>query len=662
MIPLVINTPESMVKLRVITVRDNSEETLKVLHRVGVLHIEESDELEPVDKAALEEGRREVSELFNFVDKVLGYLPQTEPVTLDEDVEVIYTRPFSEISGEVKTLYNKTDKLHERIDRLNDESGQLTELRKYLEPIASQIDLRLKDLNFTGDYLFSRVFTLPGEAYENLRTELEKYLTENIVTTVDDETVFHAVAEARDRGTIESLVTRAGGKILHIPDEDLSLREFIETTGSRLGTLGQETQKLLKELQDQVGGDLKRLILLREALAAESERLLVLEKAREAKYVTLIEGWAPEADVESAIAEIRGNIDYTYIDARKPGQEEEPPTKYRNPGGFKPFQIIVNLFATPKYREWDPTPLIAYSFAFFFGLMVCDVVYAIGLMLLGRFLLGKFTDDPHSDNFKLFQRLLYICGGVALVGGLLTGQYLGDIYTFIGIEDLALVQGVKVALQDPVSFIVIALGIGFIHVNIGHILAFVKGVKQKDKGLILAKVGLFILQFGLPTVLHSLLGVDIPGFTPQIYSILTYCLAAGVILIVISSIMVSGGLGAILWLFDITGLLGDIMSYARLAGVGLATFYLASTFNMMADLFSKLIPGAAGAVIGVIMAVVILVFGHTVNLVLTAITGFMHSLRLCFVEFMFKFYEGGGTEYSPFRLKKRATVPVTIKS
>ncbi len=662
MIPLVVNTPESMVKLRVVTVRDNSEETLKVLQRIGVLHIEESEELEPVDKVALEESRREVNELFSFVDKVLGYLPQTEPVTLDEDVEVIYTRPFSEISDEVKTLYNKTDKLHERIDRLNDESGQLTELSKYLEPIASQIDLRLRDLKFTGDYLFSRVFILSGETYQELHSELEKYLTENIVVNVGEETVFHAIAEARDREAVESLVTGAGGKILEIPDEDLSLREFLETTGSRLAALEQETQKLVEELRDQVGGDLKRLVLLREALAAESERLMVLEKASEAKYVTLIEGWAPEADVEPAIAEIREKIDYAFIDTRKPELEEEPPTKYKNPEGFKPFQIIVDLFATPKYREWDPTPIVTYSFAFFFGLMVCDVIYAIGLILLARFLLSKFADDPQSDNFKLFQRLIYICGGVALVCGLLTGQYLGNIYTFIGIEDLALVQAVKEALQDPVSFIIIALGIGFIHVNIGHIIAFMKAIKERNKGLIIGKVGLFILQFGLPSVLNSLLGVEIPGFTPEIYSILTYFLLAGIVLIAVSSIMVSGGLGAILWLFDITGLLGDVMSYARLAGVGLATFYLASTFNLMAELFSRMIPGAIGAVIGVILAVVIIVFGHLVNLVLTVITGFMHSLRLCFVEFLFKFYEGGGTEYSPFKLRKRAIVPVTMKS
>jgi len=192
-------------------------------------------------------------------------------------------------------------------------------------------------------------------------------------------------------------------------------------------------------------------------------------------------------------------------------------------------------------------------------------------------------------------------------------------------------------------------------------MALIKGIKDKNRGVILGKVGLFAVQFGIPSILNSLLNVNIPGFTPQLYSILSYVMAGGVLVIIVSSVMQSGGLGAILWLFDITGLLGDVMSYARLAGVGLATFYLASTFNLMAELFSGMIPGVAGAIIGGILGVVIIIFGHTVNMVLTAITGFMHSLRLCFVEFLFKFYEGGGNEYSPFRLKKRAVIPLTIR-
>jgi len=662
MIPIVLNNAEPMVKVRVMTVKDYSEKTLKTLHRIGVLHIEEGKELKPVDKAAIELGHREVSGLLAFVDDVLSYIPQAKQVTLEEDIEVIYTRPFSEIGSEVRLLHNKINQLHEKIVKLNDEIQRLAELRRYLEPLARQADLKLRDLKFSGDYLFSRVFVLSNEAYESSQGKLKKYLFENVVATADNETVLHAVAEVKEQKAIETLVADGSGKTLQIPDEDLSLKDFLEATRGKIHSLEDELAKLHEEIQSKAGDDLNRLALLREVLSAESERLSVLEKASEAKYVTLIEGWLPENNTESAIAEVRESIDYVFIDTRKPEKSEEPPTKLKNPGGIKPFQSIVKLFSTPKYREWDPTPIVAYSFALFFGLMVCDVIYALGIILLSKFLLSKFVDDPHSDSFKLFQRLIYICGGVALMGGLLTGQYLGDIYTFLGLESLALVPGVKEALQDPVSFIIIALGIGFVHVNIGHIIAFIKGIKERNKGLVLNKVGLFVLQLGIPAILSSMLGMQLPGFTSQINSILLYFMMPGVLLIVISSIMQSGGLGAILWLFDITGLLGDVMSYARLAGVGLATFYLASTFNMMAGLFGEMIPGTAGVIIGGIIGVIIIVFGHTVNMVLTAITSFMHSLRLCFVEFLFKFYEGGGREYSPFKLKRRATVPLATRS
>jgi vacuolar-type H+-ATPase subunit I/STV1 len=283
MIPVLVNTPEPMMKLRVVTVKDNSEQTLKVLQRVGVLHIAESEELEPVDRAALEDERREVNELLSFIEKVLGYLPRKEPVILGEDVEVVYTRPFSEISQEVRTLYNKTDKLHERIDKLDEESGQLTELARYLEPIAAQTDLRLKDLNFTGDYLLSRVIILSGEAYENYREELGKYITENVVVSVNEETIVHAVAEVKDREAIESLLAEIGGRTLEVPDEEGTLRGFLEAAEGKLEGLEDERAEMLGQLEVAVGEDLKRLVLLREALAAESERLQVLEKATEAR-------------------------------------------------------------------------------------------------------------------------------------------------------------------------------------------------------------------------------------------------------------------------------------------------------------------------------------------------------------------------------------------
>jgi V/A-type H+-transporting ATPase subunit I len=659
MIPVILNTAEPMVKVRVITTKDYSEKALKTLHRLGVLHVEESEELQPLDKAAIEQQRREVNELATCIDSVLAYIPETEEMSLGQDITAIYVRPFAELDTDVRSLCTRLDRLHQRTVAPSEEVKQLTELSCYLASLAQQTDLRLRDLDFYGDYLFSRVIVLPSGTYETSYDKLKDYLFVATAAPLENETVLHVIAKAADQKAIESVVTDAGGRILQLPDEDLALGEFLEVASDKIQNLEKELGRLYGELQTEARENLERVVLLRAVLSSENERLSVLEKASEAKYVTLTEGWIPESNIEFTISEVKESIDYAFIDTRRPEQSEEPPTKLRNLRGLKPFEVVVNLFGSPRYREWDPTPIIAYSFAIFFGLMVGDVIYAVGLILAARFLLPKFVEDRQSDGFRSFQRLLYISSGVALVLGLLTGTYLGDIYELFGIESLAIVGGLKQALQDPVTFIILALVIGIVHVNIAHMMALIKAAKEGRKALVANKIGVLAVQiFGIPYLLHALLRVDLPILTAQMYTIFGFIMAASVVVIIASTIIQSRGVGAILWLFDITGILGDIMSYARLAGVGLATFYLASSFNMLADVFSTIIPGTFGLIIGVIIAIVVLILGHGINLVLSGLTGFVHSLRLCFVEFLTKFYEGGGREYSPFKLKTRAYVPV----
>ncbi len=661
MMPLIVNTPEPMVKLRVMTAKDYSNEALKTLHRAGVLHVEESEELKPIDREALEVQRAGVSKLLTGIDDVLTYIPKGEKVSLRGDIEVIYTRPFDEIDSEVSLLCTKLGNMHQRAAKLSEEIEELAELSRYLGPLEQQPNIRVKDLSFSGTYLFSRIFVLPSEVYEPLRDKLKNYLFGDSVAAIENETIFYVIARVEDQNIIESIVKDGGGKVQRIPDEDLTLREFLEAADGKIHSSQEELTRLHAEIEDKTRENLEKLVLFREALSAENERLAVLEKACEAKYVRLIEGWIPDSSAEATVSEVKENIGYVFVDTRKPEQAEEPPTKMRNVTALKPFQVVVNLFATPKYREWDPTPIIAYSFAFFFGLMLGDVVYAALIMLFANRGLRKFVDDPESEGFKLFQRTLYISSGVAIVIGVLTGTYLGNFYQFFGIESLALAKAIQEMYLAPMLFIGVSLMIGLVHVNIAHVLALIRGVKEGQKPVVINKAGLFILQIGaIPWILHTILNVDIPLLTAQIYSILLYIMILGIILIIASSFMQRGTfLGGIFWLFDLTGLLGDVMSYARLAGVGLATYYLAYCFNLMATLLSHMMPaGLVQVIAGSLIFVIVLLVGHMLNLALSGITCFVHSLRLCFVEFLFKFYEGGGRGYSPFRLRTR---PVFVK-
>jgi len=663
MVPLIVNTSDPMAKVRVVTTKDYSTKTLKTLHTIGVLHVEESEELKPVDKEAIEGERRKIGELLTSINDILAYIPKGEGISLKEDVEVIYTRPFDEVDSEVSLLCTKLSNVHQRATKLNKDIKELTELTRYLGSLERQADIRLQDLNFSGSYLFSRVFVFPNELFETSYPKLKDYILESFSGIAENETVLYAIAKVENQETIEFAVEDGGGRILSIPGEDLTIREFLEAADGDIHSLEEELAKLHTEIESKTRENLEKLVLFREALSAETERLAVLAKACEAKYVTLIEGWVPESNIEPTISELRNNVGYVFIDTRKPEQAEEPPTKMRNATAVKPFEVIVNLFGTPKYREWDPTPIIAYFFAIFFGIMLGDVVYAALLMLFARFGLRLLVDDPKTEGFKLFQRIIYISGGVGLVIGVLTGSYLGNFYEFFEIESLtlAIFSRVQEMFSDPVLFIQFSIVMGLVHINIAHVLALIRGIKEKQKAIVPNKVGLFMLQIGaIPLIMVFILGMDMPWLTGQIPIILMSVAITGLVLIVASSLMEKGAfLGGIFWLFDVTGLLGDVMSYARLAGVGLATYYLAYCFNLIADLLYGMMPvGIVQAIVGTLVFVLVLLVGHVLNLALSAITCFVHSLRLCFVEFLFKFYEGGGRAYSPFRLKTR---PVFVK-
>ena len=102
--------------------------------------------------------------------------------------------------------------------------------------------------------------------------------------------------------------------------------------------------------------------------------------------------------------------------------------------------------------------------------------------------------------------------------------------------------------------------------------------------------------------------------------------------------------------FELTGFVGDWLSYARLLALGLATSGMALAFNIIAQLMPEIVP-----YIGIVLLFVILIFAHLANLLIQSLGAAIHSLRLQYVEFFNRFYEGGGKEFTPFRVRRKYT-------
>ncbi len=133
---LLINTPESMARVRALSVKDRTPEVLKTLQQIGVLHVEASHELRPIDRAALEAGQAEVRELLGLVEGLLGYAPKGATVALGADIEVIFTRPYGEIRDEIRSTHGRATLLHERIAALEAEAEDLRVTVGALPPLA----------------------------------------------------------------------------------------------------------------------------------------------------------------------------------------------------------------------------------------------------------------------------------------------------------------------------------------------------------------------------------------------------------------------------------------------------------------------------------------------------------------------------------------------
>src|SRR5271165_5047046 len=105
-----------------------------------------------------------------------------------------------------------------------------------------------------------------------------------------------------------------------------------------------------------------------------------------------------------------------------------------------------------------------------------------------------------------------------------------------------------------------------------------------------------------------------------------------------------GGLGS---LFDISKIFGDALSYLRLFALGLASASLAITFNQIASQIGKSVPG-----LGILLAIIILLVGHTMNLLLGIMSGFVHGLRLNYIEFFKWAITEEGYPFIAFRKKE----------
>lgn len=431
---------------------------------------------------------------------------------------------------------------------------------------------------------------------------------------------------------------------------EVYFRHLKGTVAENVERIKKEKEELFAKVKDIEKEAAERASLRRiienycDLTAIDADREKVRTKLLKTKTTFYLEGWIPERLTAKA-SKLLDQMNCCYRFA-PPKEDEEVPVLLDNKNFFVPFEAITEMYSLPDYRGFDPTSIFALFYAVFFGMMLSDAGYGILMTVACFVVLHKFKLE--GNMYKMI-RLFFYCGISTIIWGALFGGWFGDFIqvfarTVLGKEVVINALWFN-PLDDPMKLLIFSLALGIIHLFIGMGIKAYMQIKEGHWFDALCDEGFW--YFTIVGLIALLGGSSISPVLPEIGQWLAIIGAAGLLLTGGRDKKgigkVTGGLSNI---YNITSYLSDILSYARLLALGLATGVIAQVVNTMGSLFG-------GGVFGIIILVVVFIFGHALNLAINALGAFIHSSRLQYVEFFGKFYEDGGEPFDPFRKKTK---------
>ena len=466
---------------------------------------------------------------------------------------------------------------------------------------------------------------------------------------------------------------------------------------SRLPELKGDPEKLIKKLTAEIADLEKDLTRIQkdiegirkqfaDFITASEEHLSieVLKAETPLKIATsansfVIDGWIPT----SMLKVVNSRLDklccgLAFVQTIPPEKKEEPPVKLRNPKPVRPFEFFINLVSTPKYEEIDPTLVLFITFPLFFGFMIGDLGFGIGLMALGAVMRLKFKSS------KDLQKL----GTIVLVGGLIA-SVLG-LFVFaeaFGVpfhppeltpEEIAegataeasweSVANIPIhpmldKMHDTKEMLGISLLAGWIHLTLGLVFGFFNHLKHSVRHA-LGKIAWIVILFGLfgemmviagtATETSSFMNSTVFGFmSDSVQPVIGVDISIPAVVLILLGVIVLPFTEGPLALTEVIGLFTNLVSYARLAALAVGKGAMALAFNTM--LF-PLIFESGNVLVIILGAVALFVTQMFFVFFLGALSAGIQAIRLNYVEFFLKFFEGGGTDFQPLSYERKYSV------
>ncbi|BCA85689.1 V-type ATP synthase subunit I [Enterococcus saigonensis] len=534
------------------------------------------------------------------------------------------------------------------------------------EKLQSRLD-QLSDLQYRWSKMEeAKKENLEKEQWGTLWQSLDAYTADEaaniqlLLGTLEDKTWLDFLSEVKENDSlyVENIFTEkqvTGFALIYLTCEQKSVQALLQKHGvkeevnsfnklpkqvlqeakAQLAELSKEEKKLVVEIGQQKK-EIAHLQLAEEVILAKKEREIIKTGLINSDNLVVLSGWLAVSDCRQFEDQLKTyfpnhEIYYTYADPTEVEIEAlKTPTKLKNIGLVKPFEMLTEMYSLPQYQEIDPTPWLAPFYFVFFGMMVADLGYGVLMLLVTTLALKRITLSKGVTRFmKLFQYLSIS----TIIWGLIYGSCFGaelPIYLLSPSKDFMAIFGISMIF-------------GGIQLFTGLFLAAKENIKKRDY-LQAVNQG-FSWQAILAGIIIAAAGKMV--FVSEALFILGIVVAAigAICVLLIPAITgkskVGGFFMGLYELYGVTSYIGDFVSYSRLMALGISGGSIAAAFNMLVGYMPPAARFTAGAVLIVAL--------QGLNIFLSLLSAYVHAARLQYVEFFGKFYNGGGRAFKTFK-------------
>jgi V/A-type H+-transporting ATPase subunit I len=556
---------------------------------------------------------------------------------------------FETQKKKLESHYSFIDKLYNQISQVDSLTKLLNDKTTLLETYSHWKEFNLNpSLLEQSQYVKTFLGSIPTQNLKEIKSKNEDQLFDYEIISRSADYIYclFLVEKSQVDSLMEFLKEKGFQEFQMDKDSDKSCQTIYNETKQEIQKIEENIVTLKQDILSHQK-DIKELRLTYDVLSTQFSYDEANEGVVLTDFLFITHLWVAKEDLHF-LENIVNELEEVDFEEAPITEEDDVPILIRNGKYAKPFEYITEMYSMPGKHDPDPTPYFSPFFPLFMGVCIGDAGPGLILMLLSIFCLKKLRLDKTMAN------LMQICfyGGFwSIVVGVLTGTYFAIPmkvpYLYEPSKDIMTALGISIAL-------------GYIHVLVAFCVKFLYLWRNGEKLAAffdgMSKIWIMVggLVFVLGKVFHNPLSADIG----------LYMFLIAVVVILFTSGRHEGEtlLSKLMWgtygVYELTGIFGDLLSYARLFALGLSAGIIANAINtitpsIISGIQFDSILHSISAIILICIFLVVLVFGHIFVMALGILSGFIHTMRLQFVEFFSKFFEGGSTPFETFRVKTK---------